>query len=111
MLPLLALAYLALTAADHWTTYLCLRQPVPGFRVTEVNPIAAWLFDAIGLVPGIALDSVVTIGALVFLLTTPRLPVPVKALFLLTVSAWTAAAVANNLDTVAVLGLSPLGAA
>lgn len=111
MLPALALAYLFLTAADHWTTYVCLRQPVPGFQVTEANPVAAWLFDAVGLVPGLALDSVVTIGAVAFLLTTARLPKLAKALFLLALCAWTAAAVANNLDTAAILGLSPVGSA
>ena len=109
MLPVLAFAYLALTAADHWTTYLCLRESVPGFQVTEVNPLAAWLFEAVGLVPGLALDSVITLGAVAFLVTTHRLPPPAKVLFLLAVSGWTAAAVANNLDTAAVLGLSPLG--
>jgi len=56
----LAIATLALSAADHWTTYLCLRSPVLGWQVTEANPISQWLFEAIGLVPGLLLDSAVT---------------------------------------------------
>ena len=44
MLALLAVLTLALTAADHWTTYLCLRAPVEGWQVTEANPLASWLF-------------------------------------------------------------------
>ncbi len=109
MLAFLTLALLVLTAADHWTTYLCLQTPVPGFEVTEANPIAAALFDHMGLVPGLLLDGAVTLAALVFVARTPLLPRIVKQLFLLTVSAWTAAAVANNLDVIASLGLSPLG--
>ncbi len=74
MFYLLAALTLLLTAADHWTTYLCLRAPVDGWLVTEANPIAEWLFGSLGLVPGLIIDSVVTIFALAFLLTTPRLP-------------------------------------
>ena len=54
---------LLLSAADHWTTYLCLRSPVQGFEVTEANPLAAWLFSNLGLVEGLLLDSVVTVLA------------------------------------------------
>ena len=100
---------LLLTAADHWTTYLCLRNPVAGWLVTEANPIADWLFASMGLVPGLFLDSVVTLGAVGFLLTTRRFPRPAKTFFFGVVSAWTAHAVINNTQALFAMGLSPLG--
>ena len=109
MLPLLALLVLAVSAADHWTTWLCLRHPVGGWEVTEANPLAAWLFTALGLLPGLLVDSAVTLGATGFLLATPRLSRAAKAAFLLLVFVWTAAAVANNLDALWALGLTPGG--
>ena len=109
MLHLLAGLTLLLSAADHWTTYLCLRAPVPGWQVTEANPLAAWLFERVGLAEGLLLDSVVTIAALAFVLTTRRLPDPVKAVFLVAVVCGTGYAVANNLTALTLLGLSPLG--
>lgn len=111
MLHLLALLTLLLTAADHWTTYLCLRQPVPGFEVNEVNPVADWLFRSLGLTPGILLDTAATFAAMVFLLSTRLVPRAAKRIFLLVVIAWTGYAVMNNLQAMAAMGLSPLGSA
>lgn len=104
MLALLALLAAALTAADHWTTYLCLRAPVEGWVVTEANPLANWLFGRIGLVPGILVDSAVTVTALCFLTTNDLLPRRFKLGFLAFVATWTAWAVSNNL-----MGLYTLG--
>ena len=70
MLHLLAALTLLLSAADHWTTYLCLRSPVSGFDVTEANPFSAWLFQSVGLVEGLMIDSLLTVAALAFLLIT-----------------------------------------
>ena len=106
----LALAVLVLSSADHWTTYLCLRGPVEGFDVTEANPLAAWLFDTLGLLPGLAIDALVTLAAVAFLVVTHRLPDPVKLLFLVGVAAWTASAVTNNMNALRDLGISPLAA-
>jgi hypothetical protein len=100
---------LLLSAADHWTTYLCLRSPVNGFDVSEANPIAAWLFHSVGLVEGLLIDSVLTVFAVAFLLTTRRMPRAAKLAFLVAVIGWTGVAVANNLKAISVLGLSPLG--
>jgi len=105
----LALVMLVLSAADHWTTYLCLRQPVEGWLVNEANPISEWLFTTVGLVPGLLLDSILTLVAVAFLLTTRVFPTAAKGAFLLIVSAWTAYAVHNNLNAIYALGLSPLG--
>ncbi len=106
---MLALVMLVLSVADHWTTYLCLRQPVDGWLVHEANPISSWLFASIGLVPGLLVDSAITLGAILFLLSTRVFPVRAKTAFLAIVSAWTAYAVHNNLTAIAVLGLSPFG--
>ncbi len=111
MLHLLALLTLLLTAADHWTTYLCLQAPVPGFEVSEANPIALWLFEAMGLVPGILLDTAVTLAAVGFLVSTALVPGPAKRTFLLVVIAWTGYAVVNNLQAMVAMGLSPMGPA
>jgi hypothetical protein len=105
----LAIATLALSAADHWTTYVCLRSPVSGWQVTEANPISEWLFSAVGLVPGLLVDSVVTVAAVAFLLTTSRLPDVVKRTFLSLVIVSTGYAVINNYRAIDALGISPLG--
>jgi len=102
---------LILTAADHWTTYLCLRAPVDGWAVSEANPIAEWLFNSVGLVPGLFIDSVVTIFAIAFLLTTSRLHKTVKGAFFVCVVIGTSHAVVNNLEAIRLMGLSPLGGA
>ena len=109
MLALLAVLTLALTAADHWTTYLCLRTPVAGWQVTEANPLASWLFANVGLVPGILIDSAVTLGALFFLMTTDWMPRPTKLGFLACVTLWTGWAVDNNLDGLYSIGLTLWG--
>jgi hypothetical protein len=110
MLHLLAAVTLLLSAADHWTTYLCLRSPVSGFEVAEANPIAAWLFQSVGLIEGLLIDSLLTVAALAFLITTRRMPRTVKLTFLVAAIGWTGFAVANNLKAIHLLGLSPLGA-
>ena len=108
-MKLLALATLLVSCADHWTTYLCLRQSVAGWDVSEVNPIADWLFGTIGLVPGLLLDSAITLAAVTFLVATRAVPRLVKHAFFVVVIAVTAFAVFNNLRAVEALGLSPLG--
>lgn len=106
---LLAFATLILSAADHWTTYLCLRSPVSGWHVTEANPISDWLFGWVGLVPGLLVDSAITLFAVAFLLTTRRLPEPLKGAFFAVVIASTGYAVINNLRAIDALGISPMG--
>lgn len=100
-----------ISAADHWTTYLCLRSPVPGWQVSEANPIADWLFGTLGLVPGLLLDSAVTLAAVAFLLSTEWIPRSLRAGFLAVVTVWTFLAVANNVQALRELGLSAFGVA
>jgi len=105
----LAIATLALSAADHWTTYVCLRQPVSGWEVIEANPLSDWLFQAVGLVPGLLVDSAVTLAAVAFLLVTRRVPILVKKGFFALVVVSTGYAVINNYMAMEALGISPLG--
>lgn len=109
MLRLLAGLTLFLTGADHWTTYLCLRMPVKGWEVIEANPLADWLFDVMGLVPGLAVDSAITLGAVAFLIATPRFGIRMKAGLLVFIACTTGYAVINNLNAMRDLGLSPFG--
>jgi hypothetical protein len=108
---LLAIVVLTLTGLDHWTTYLCLREPVAGWAVAEANPFAEWLFSWAGLVPGLLIDTLITVAALVFLLSTSPFAGPLKTAFLCFIAAATGYAVANNLVAIADLGLSPFGTA
>jgi len=108
-LYVLAILTILLSAADHWTTYLCLREPVAGWQVAEANPLAQWLFDSFGLIPGLLIDSGVTLVAVAFLLSTSQIPKLTKGLFFGVVIAGTSVAVYNNWLAIQALGLSPLG--
>jgi len=111
MLALLVSMTVLLTAADHWTTYLCLRAPVAGWEVTEANPLAEWLFGSLGLVEGLMVDSAVSALAIAFLITTSLVPKLAKRVFFAFVVLWTGVAVLNNLQALSALGLSPWGGA
>ena len=109
MLRILAVLTLGLSFADHWTTYLCLREPINGWSVMEANPLANWLFQTAGLVPGLLIDSAITIVAIVFLLSTRRIPVLAKSCCFVAITLLTGYAVINNLGALGALGLSPMG--
>ena len=109
MLRLLAGSSLLLTGADHLTTWLCLRSPVSGWEVTEANPIADWLFDSTGLVAGLAIDSLITVFAVAFLLVTSAIPRAVKVGFLGLITITTGYAVINNMNAIVEMGLWRIG--
>ena len=112
MLQSLVVIALVLSAADHWTTYLCLRGQIAGWEVTEANPLAEWLFQHFGLATGLWIDTAVTALVLAFLVRTSRIGRPAKLAALAVLIGTTAYAVANNLEAVRTLGLSlagPLG--
>jgi hypothetical protein len=111
LLKLLAVGVILASTADHWTTYLCLRSPVTGFDVTEGNPLAAWLFGQVGLVPGLLLDSVITLFAVLVVVNTKLVPRGLKVGFFGAVCVWTGLAVANNLTILHALGLASFTAA
>ncbi len=109
MTQLLAGLALLFSLADHWTTYLCLRTPVAGWDISEANPLADWLFRSLGLAQGLLVDTAVTVFALAFVLRTRRVPEPVKLVFLGILVGTTGFAVANNLQALQYIGLSPMG--
>ncbi len=96
-----------LTVLDHWTTYVCLRGVVPGWQVSEGNPVAAWLFTSVGLVPGLLIDSAITLGAVAFVLRTSLLTHGAKGTYLGLLLVTTSFAVINNLGAVSLLDLWP----
>jgi hypothetical protein len=110
MLRLSAALALLLALLDHWTTWLCLRAPVPGWEVREANPLAAWLFGRVGLVEGLWLDSLVTLVAVVLVARTRKVSRPLKLVLLGLLVTTSAFAVANNLGVIRRLGLSAAGA-
>jgi len=109
MVPFLACVALAVSLADHWSTWLCLHAPVPGWYVAEANPVAAWLFARVGLVPGLLLDSALTLVALTVLARARRVPEAAKLVLLAAVILWTGLAVQHNLESAYRLGLTPGG--
>ena len=58
---------LLLVLGDNLSTYLCLTSPARGHIVSEVNPISAWMFGYLGLVPSIAIQMVLKVVGVVFL--------------------------------------------
>ena len=107
MVVVLALLVLLASAADHWTTYVCLRIPLAG--VSEANPLSRWMFAGLGLAPGLWLDSLVTVVGMAFLVKTRLVPEELKLLFLTVVLFGTGYAVHNNLGAIRQLGLSVVG--
>jgi hypothetical protein len=104
-----AIATLVLTGADHWTTYVCLREPVMGWSVIEANPVVDLLFSTTGLMGGLAIDSLFTLAVVVFLFQTKALSRRAKQAFLSTIVLMTGYAVVNNIQAISALGISPLG--
>jgi uncharacterized protein YacL len=107
MLRIFVVTTILLTCADHWTTYLCLSAPVDGWNVVESNPIAEWLFQKAGLNAGLLIDSVVTLGAVIFLATTPVFGPTLKTSLLAIITIFTGYAVINNLEAISRMGLAP----
>jgi hypothetical protein len=92
----LGILVVLLNVADNTTTFLCLHAPVPGYEVAEANPAAAWLFDTIGLVPGLVFEMAVTTAAIAFLVATTHVPHRLKIALLAVLAALPLWAVINN---------------
>ena len=73
------------------------------------TPLAEWLFGVAGLIPGLAIDTGITLVAIGFLMVTRRFAHSVKLGLLGFIAVTTAYAVLNNLTAMRDLGLSPLG--
>lgn len=107
MLRLLAITTILLTCADHWTTYLCLHAPIEGWQVSEANPVADWLFAWAGLNGGLLIDSLITLGAVAYLLTTHHFARVVRVALLAVITLATGYAVVNNLTAITRMGIAP----
>jgi hypothetical protein len=109
MLRLAAALALLFALLDHWTTWLCLRAPIPGWEVREANPLAAWLFGSVGLAEGLWVDSLVTLAAVLLVARTQKVSRAVKLVLLGLLITTSAFAVANNFGVIQRLGLSASG--
>ena len=101
---------LAFNLLDNATTYVCLDQPVPGYEVVEANPLARWLFDNLGLLEGLILETALTGAAVVFLVVSPALSSRLRIGILALLVALPALASWNNLQVIDELGIA-LGSA
>ena len=72
MKGLLVFLAVVFNALDNWTTWVCLRDPVmvAKWGIIEVNIIAAWIFDLMGLEWGLAFEYALTLGALAIIVRT-----------------------------------------
>jgi hypothetical protein len=102
---LLGVLAVVLNLLDNTTTFLCLRAPVNGFEVFEANPVARWIFDAVGLFEGLMIETVITTAAIAFLVLTSRIPRNARLALLLVLALLPAWAVANNLQVIYDVGL------
>jgi hypothetical protein len=95
---LLAGVFIALTLGDTYTTWACLHEPVPGWDVIEANPASEWLFAKLGLVPGLAVDSVLTLLVALWVVRTTKVSIIWKLFYCTLGIIVTALAVYNNLQ-------------
>ncbi len=96
---------LLMNALDNATTFLCLRDPVTGFDVFEANPVARWLFDGVGLAEGLVLEMALSTAAVLFLISTRRIPGRSKVVLLTVLALLPSWAVANNLQVMYEVGI------
>ena len=106
---LLGILAVVLNLLDNTTTFLCLRAPVQGFEVFEANPVARWIFEAVGLIEGLMIETVITTAAVAFLVLTPRIPRNARVALLLVLALLPAWAVANNMQVIYEIGLEVPG--
>ncbi|MCP4005209.1 MAG: hypothetical protein GY725_13545 [bacterium] len=90
---------------DNATTYLCLREPVPGFEIVEVNPIARWLFETLGLLEGLVFEMGMTTLAVGFLVVTRSVPPKLRLALLVVLTVLPAWASANNYFVLKAVGI------
>lgn len=101
----LGLAVVAFNLLDNTTTFLCLRSPVEGFEVVEANPFARFVFDSVGLVPGLAFETLITTATVAFLVFTPRLSRGLRYAVLAILTLLPAWASVNNLLVMRAVGI------
>jgi hypothetical protein len=89
---------------DNLTTFACLRKPIAGFQVVELNPIADWMFKAMGLGPGLVFEFAISIAAIAFITKTDVLGLRVKLAVLGFICLLAAGAGINNLIVMSKIG-------
>jgi hypothetical protein len=94
-----------LSALDHWTTWACLHQAIPGWDVVEAHPIGSMLFEKVGLEMGLLIDSIFTVALGVFLYTTNLIPAWYKIGFLAFICILTYVAVYSNVQGMKAMGI------
>jgi len=105
----LAGAALLLNAMDNFTTFRCLAEPIAGVQVYEANPLAAWTFDSVGLVPGLLTEMLLSALAITFLVYSTTFSLRVRIAILVAMVVLPAYAVVNNLQVMREIGLPLLG--
>ncbi len=103
----LACLVAVLNALDNWTTWICLRDPdvVPGQRMIEANPVAAWSFELLGLTPALIIEYLITLGALYVIVKSGAFKPRVKLVILGLLCLLSGAAVMNNFSVIQEAGL------
>lgn len=101
----LAALALLLAGLEKWATYACSQASLDGLALAEVNPMSAWLLGAIGTLPALAVEVLVTLAVVIFLVRTRLLPGAARAALLLAIAALTAAGTGATLGRVAALSL------
>lgn len=89
---------------DSWTTHRCLYKPFEGYIVVEANPFAQFIFNAIGLGPGLLLDLAITIGLILLVTQTRIFSDWAKVLLLLLLGLPPAYAAWNNYQVMQMIG-------
>ena len=102
----LTIVFIALQLADFYTTWACLHQPIPGWEALEINPISALLFERLGLVPGLVLDTTLGTGVIVWLARVRYLKYRLKIGLLVFLTFITACAVVNNYYNMVKMGIA-----
>jgi hypothetical protein len=104
LLVRLSLLVVLLRTLDALTTYTALTSRSL-YQVSEANPLAAWLFSSVGLVPGLVVSEVVGVLACLFLCYTKSFTVPQRAVVLILLCVTPALAVINNLGVLQRMGV------
>ncbi len=107
MKGLLVFLAVVFNAFDNWTTWICLRDPaaVAKWGIIEVNIIAAWIFDFMGLEWGLIFEYALTLGALAFIAKTGYLGHRTKICILVVLCLLAGTAALNNFWIITELGL------
>lgn len=103
---LLGLSVVAFNLLDNATTFLCLRAPVAGYDVVEANPFARALFDSLGLVPGLLLETVLTTATVAILVWSGRISLRLRFALLMVLALLPAWASVNNLLVMRAVGIT-----